>query len=170
VKYHEIARYFTHKGILITGQEKKVYDMSRARFVIRAIESVLNPQQSGEQTEKHEQQIAQLKKEHETRVAQIKHDHTNEIERSRRDHEAHIGSLTQHYEEEIAQVKRETELKERSISELQSDTNMELALLRANLEDLRSQLGFMQHEYSQLRLLLPAPKQSFWARAGRKKG
>jgi chromosome segregation ATPase len=130
----------------------------------------LNPQQSDEQAGKHEQRIAQLKKEHETRVAQIKHDHANEIARLKRDHESQIGSLTQHYEEELAQVKRETELKEHSISEVQNDTNTELVLLRANLEDLRNQLGFMQHEYSQLRLLLPAPKQSFWARTGRKKG
>jgi hypothetical protein len=170
VKCHEISRCFTHNGVLITGQEKKAYRMSRARFVIRAIESVLNPQQSSEQIGKHEQEIAQLKKEHETRVAQIKHDHANEIAQLKQDHEAQIGNLTQHYEEEIAQVKRETELKEHSISELQSDTDMELALLRANLEDLRNQLGFMQHEYTQLRLLLPAPKQSFWARIGRKKG
>jgi len=89
-----------------------------------------------------------LEKEHETRIAQIKHDHADEI----------------------AQVRREAERKDNNISELQSNNDMELALLRANLEDLRNQLGFMQHEYVQLRLLLSAPKQSFWGRVRRKKG
>ncbi|MGB8310929.1 MAG: hypothetical protein WCE81_03575 [Halobacteriota archaeon] len=144
--------------------------MSRSRFVIRAIESFLNPQQSNEWIEKHEQEIVHLEKEHETRVAQIKHDHANEIARVKRDQETQIISLTQQYEDEIAQVRREAERKDNSISELQSNNDMELALLRANLEDLRNQLGFMQHEYAQLRLLLSAPKQSFWGRVRRKQG
>jgi len=122
--------------------------MPRSRFVIRAIESFLNPHQSNEWLEKHEREIVHLEKEHETRIAQIKHDHADEI----------------------AQVRREAERKDNNISELQSNNDMELALLRANLEDLRNQLGFMQHEYVQLRLLLSAPKQSFWGRVRRKKG
>jgi len=122
--------------------------MPRSRFVIRAIESFLNPHQSNEWLEKHEREIVHLEKEHETRIAQIKHDHADEI----------------------AQVRREAERKDNNISELQSNNDMELALLRANLGDLRNQLGFMQHEYVQLRLLLSAPKQSFWGGSEGKRG
>jgi len=144
--------------------------MPRSRFVIKAIESFLNPHQSNEWLEKHERETVLLEKEHETRIAQIKHDHADEIAKVKRDHETQIMSLTQKYGDEIAQVRREAERKDNNISELQSNNDMELALLRANLGDLRNQLGFMQHEYVQLRLLLSAPKQSFWGGSEGKRG